>query len=113
MLAMFALALYKIFEIPVANGLSCSCAALLKRRYHQDMTFEIPARVAASCRKTPEGAAWLDRLPETLGSVERRWSLTVGARFDALSENLVRVGAASHKKLLGGVGPLVRPRFAA
>jgi len=46
------------------------------------MTFKIPARVAASCRKTPEGAAWLDRLPETLGSVERRWSLTVGAPFD-------------------------------
>src|SRR5215469_18896492 len=80
-LVLAMIALYRIFEIAVINGLSCSCAALLKRRYHQDMTFKIPARVAASCRKTPKGAAWLDRWPETLGCVERRWSLTVGAPF--------------------------------
>ena len=46
------------------------------------MALKIPVRVAANCRKTPKGAAWLDRLPEILGSVERRWSLTVGAPFD-------------------------------
>jgi len=46
------------------------------------MTLKIPTRVAANCRKTPEGAAWLDRLPEILRSVERRWSLRVGAPFD-------------------------------
>jgi streptomycin 6-kinase len=55
---------------------------LLNRRYNQGMTLKIPARVAANCRKTPEGAAWLDRLPETLGSIERRWSLAAGAPFD-------------------------------
>ena len=46
------------------------------------MTFKIPTRVVANCSKTPEGAAWLDRLPEILRSVERRWSLSVGAPFD-------------------------------
>jgi len=46
------------------------------------MALKIPARVAANCRETPEGAAWLDRLPETLDTLERRWSLTVGAPFD-------------------------------
>ena len=42
----------------------------------------MPVRVVANCSKTPEGAAWLDRLPEILRSVERRWSLSVGAPFD-------------------------------
>ncbi len=46
------------------------------------MELRVPARVAANCRKTPERTAWLDRLPETLQSVERRWSLTVGSPFD-------------------------------
>jgi len=43
---------------------------------------KIPTRVVANCRKTPEGAAWLGRLPEILRSVERRWTLSVGAPFD-------------------------------
>jgi len=46
------------------------------------MTLKIPVRVVANCSKTPEGAAWLDRLPEILRSVERRWTLSVGAPFD-------------------------------
>ena len=46
------------------------------------MGLKVPARVAANCRRTPEGAAWLDRLPEILRSAERRWSLRVGSPFD-------------------------------
>lgn len=46
------------------------------------MPLKIPARVAANCRKTPQGAAWLDRLPETLRAIERRWSLDMDAPFD-------------------------------
>jgi len=46
------------------------------------MTLQIPARVAANCRKTARGAAWLERLPAVLSSVERRWSLRLGAPFD-------------------------------
>jgi len=46
------------------------------------MRLKIPSRVAANCRKTPEGAAWLDRLPEILRSAERRWGLRIGSPFD-------------------------------
>ena len=35
----------------------------------------------ANCRKTPARAAWLDRLPGALRSLERRWSLKLGAPF--------------------------------
>ena len=47
------------------------------------MTLRIPSGLAASCRKTPERAAWLDRLPDALQLLERRWSLTLDARFDS------------------------------
>jgi streptomycin 6-kinase len=46
------------------------------------MAFMIPARLAANCRSTPERAMWLDRLPDTLRYLERRWSLTLSAPFD-------------------------------
>jgi len=46
------------------------------------MVLKVPGRLAANCRKTPEGAAWLDRLPGALRNLEGRWSLTVGAPFD-------------------------------
>ena len=45
------------------------------------MAVIIPERLAASCRKTPERAAWLNRLPGVLRNLERRWSLTLGAPF--------------------------------
>ena len=43
---------------------------------------KVPPRVAANCRKTPERVAWLERLPETVRTLERRWSLEAGAPFD-------------------------------
>jgi streptomycin 6-kinase len=46
------------------------------------MTLRIPSGLAASCRKTLERAAWLGRLPDVLRILERRWSLTLDARFD-------------------------------
>jgi streptomycin 6-kinase len=45
------------------------------------MASNIPARVVGNC-KTLERAAWLDRLPDALRKLERRWSLTLGAPFD-------------------------------
>jgi streptomycin 6-kinase len=45
------------------------------------MAFTIPKQLADSCRATPERAAWLDRLPDALQDLERRWSLTLGAPF--------------------------------
>jgi streptomycin 6-kinase len=46
------------------------------------MALEIPARLAANCRKTPEATAWLSQLPDVLRNLERRWSLSLGAPFD-------------------------------
>jgi streptomycin 6-kinase len=42
----------------------------------------IPARLAVSCRRSPEGETWLERLPDTLRILTRRWSLTLGPSFD-------------------------------
>lgn len=54
----------------------------LLRGYNRGVPLRIPVRVAANCRQTPEAAAWLDRLPEILRAIERRWSLTLGAPID-------------------------------
>jgi len=46
------------------------------------MPWQIPARLAASCRKTAERAAWLESLPALLGRLQRCWSLTLESPFD-------------------------------
>ena len=46
------------------------------------MALKVPARLVANCGKTPERAAWLNRLPDALRTLERRWSLTIGTPFD-------------------------------
>lgn len=46
------------------------------------MALNIPGRLAASCARTPERVAWLGRLPNIIRTLERRWSLTLGAPFD-------------------------------
>jgi streptomycin 6-kinase len=46
------------------------------------MELKIPGRLAANCRAAPERAAWLNRLPDALRNLERRWSLSIGVPFD-------------------------------
>src|SRR6266576_5284541 len=46
------------------------------------MTLRIPDGLAVSCRKTPQRAAWLERLHDVLRDLEHRWSLTLEAPFD-------------------------------
>jgi streptomycin 6-kinase len=46
------------------------------------MPLTIPQCLVDACRKTPERAAWLARLPGALRDLERRWSLTLGEPFD-------------------------------
>jgi len=46
------------------------------------MELRIPAGLAASCRKTPERAAWLGRLPDALRNLEHKWSLTLSTPLD-------------------------------
>ena len=59
-------------------------AKAARRRFTQDarMSSIIPTRLAVSCRRSPERTTWLDRLPEVLRILERRWSLTLGVPFD-------------------------------
>jgi streptomycin 6-kinase len=45
------------------------------------MTTTVPARLAASCAKRPERAAWLERLPRAIHDLEQRWRLTLSAPF--------------------------------
>jgi streptomycin 6-kinase len=42
----------------------------------------IPEKLADSCGRTPARQAWLDRLPDTLQDLARRWSLTIGPPVD-------------------------------
>jgi streptomycin 6-kinase len=42
----------------------------------------IPERLAATCGKTPESTAWLERLHGTVSSLQSRWSLAIAAPFD-------------------------------
>jgi len=46
------------------------------------MALKIPRGLAASCQKTPQRAAWLERLPDVLRDLELRWSLTLDTPFD-------------------------------
>jgi streptomycin 6-kinase len=46
------------------------------------MQFEIPTTLAENCRKSPDRTKWLDRLPDTVCDVGRRWSLTLDPPFD-------------------------------
>lgn len=39
-------------------------------------------RLADACRKTPERAAWYERLPDAISELGRRWSLTRGIPFE-------------------------------
>jgi streptomycin 6-kinase len=46
------------------------------------MALNIPSQLAANCRKSPDRAAWLNRLPNALRDIERRWSLKLGAPYE-------------------------------
>lgn len=45
----------------------------------------VPAQLADTCRTTPGGAAWLERLPRAVRELEHRWSLTLGTPFEEAS----------------------------
>ena len=43
----------------------------------------MPERLVANCRKSPERTAWLERLPDVVAELERRWVLvTLGPPYD-------------------------------
>jgi len=47
------------------------------------MELSISSRLAANCSRNPKCAAWLDRLPDVLRSLEHLWALTPDAPLDA------------------------------
>ena len=50
--------------------------------YTERMDPGISIALAANCRKSPERAAWLDRLPDMLRRLEQLWALTPDAPLD-------------------------------
>jgi streptomycin 6-kinase len=46
------------------------------------MRLRVPARLAANCAKTSHGKSWLERLPEAVDELRRRWELDLGPPFD-------------------------------
>jgi hypothetical protein len=41
-----------------------------------------PKSLEATCGRSPQRAAWLARLPDTLRELQRRWSLRLGIPYD-------------------------------
>lgn len=58
------------------------------------MVLEIPRGLAASCRKSLDRRAWLDRLPGVLRKLQQEWSLRLGAPFDSEEVSCSYVAAA-------------------
>jgi streptomycin 6-kinase len=58
------------------------------------MSLVIPERLAANCRRTPEGSAWLERLPAVVHSLQDAWSLSLAAPFDGSEVSFAWVAPA-------------------
>jgi len=69
------------------------------------MAVKAPGAAHRELPQTPERAAWLKRLPETLRNLERRWSLTLDAPFDGEEVSLRLGGAAA---LAGGASAVLK-----
>lgn len=59
------------------------------------MALTIPELLVVNCRKAPESAAWLERLPDTIRDLERQWLLTVHAPFDGNEASCAWVAPAA------------------
>jgi streptomycin 6-kinase len=46
------------------------------------MPVSIPAQLAAACGEVAERSKWFRRLPDSIGELERRWSLSLGEPFE-------------------------------
>jgi streptomycin 6-kinase len=58
------------------------------------MALIVPDRLAATCRKSVQHSAWLERLPDAIADLERRWSLTLGAPFEGTEVSCAWVAPA-------------------
>lgn len=53
-----------------------------RRRDDTPPNLFIPECLAIACRRTPERASWLARLPDTIKKLQDSWSLSLGAPFE-------------------------------
>jgi streptomycin 6-kinase len=58
------------------------------------MSFIVPERLAKTCGDIPERAAWLRKVPEVLGELEQRWTLTLDNPFDSADVSCAWVAPA-------------------
>src|SRR5262245_44935646 len=75
------------------------------------MAIKIPSRLAATCRATTATTRWLDRLPETVTEVSRRWRLTLGAPFDREDASCSWVAPAARSDGSHAVLKIAMPHF--
>ena len=77
------------------------------------MALTIPAQLAAHCKKTPERAEWLERLPSTLRDLGSRWSLSLGTPFDGPDVNCSWVAPVTRADGMAAVVKLGMPHMEA
>jgi streptomycin 6-kinase len=77
------------------------------------MDFPVPAGLAASARRTPERAAWLERLPTAVAELAGRWSLELGPPFDGPEVSAAWVAPATRADGTTAVLKLGMPHFEA
>lgn len=53
-----------------------------QKTFAMRMVLRIPSRLSATCREAPDRSTWLNRLPDIVENVRRRWSLTLEPPFE-------------------------------
>jgi streptomycin 6-kinase len=75
------------------------------------MTLRIPDGLAASCRKTPERAAWLRQLPDIVEKLKDRWALKLDRRLDGEEPSCSYVAAMRCKDGTSAVLKIAMPHM--
>jgi streptomycin 6-kinase len=71
----------------------------------------ISTRLEATCRTSAESAAWLERLPESVDALVRRWELTLGAAIDVMEGSCSWVAPVTRADGTRAVLKLAMPHF--
>jgi streptomycin 6-kinase len=71
----------------------------------------VPDRLAIACHGTPERHKWLERLPQVIGELQARWSLSLGAPFDGSEVSCAWVAPAVRTDGSGAVLKLGMPHM--
>jgi streptomycin 6-kinase len=71
----------------------------------------IPERLTATCDRTEESRAWLERLPRAIGELEDRWSLALGMPYDGAEVSCAWVAPAVRADGLRAVLKLGMPQM--